>query len=122
MLAGIKHSAHARCNQSKKSAEIKPESKEDMQGLQPTLRGVLLGDDLRTRRGRPAFRVGAWDRNGREHGKDSADDHILHKTESESVREGRYAQSPSGEALAKAGAIFSADFEMFRESVPSAPQ
>jgi hypothetical protein len=27
--------------------------------------------------GRPAFRVGAWDRNGREHREDGADDHLL---------------------------------------------
>src|ERR1700726_1322686 len=27
--------------------------------------------------GRPAFRVGAWDRNGREHSEDGADDHPL---------------------------------------------
>ena len=29
--------------------------------------------------GRPAFRVGAWDRNGREHSEDGADDHALNK-------------------------------------------
>ena len=28
---------------------------------------------------RPAFRVGAWDRNGREHSEDGADDHISKK-------------------------------------------
>ena len=36
-------------------------------------------DDLRTRKGRPAFRVGARDRNGREHSEDGADDHISDK-------------------------------------------
>ena len=49
--------------------------------------------------GRPAFRVGAWDRNGRKHSEDGADDHIADKTNSESVREKTgQAQSPSGEA------------------------
>jgi hypothetical protein len=35
--------------------------------------------------GRPAFRVGAWDRNGRKHSEDGADDHVP-KANSESVR------------------------------------
>jgi hypothetical protein len=39
--------------------------------------------------GRPAFRVGAGDRSGQQHSEDGADDHISHKTESESVREKR---------------------------------
>jgi hypothetical protein len=45
------------------------------------------------------------------------------RTKSESVREKGQAQSPerSGEALAKDGGIFSANFEMPRESVLSAP-
>lgn len=50
--------------------------------------------------GRPAFRVGAWDRNGREHSEDGADDHVLRKTNSKlaSLCEATRAQSRRGAA------------------------
>jgi hypothetical protein len=50
---------------------------------------------------RPAFRVGAWDRNGRERSEDGADDHISEKgSKVFELLEGGAAQSgrPEGES------------------------
>jgi len=55
--------------------------------------------------GRPAFRVGARDRNGREHSEDGADDHSSEKQARSLCGKTGQAQSPSGEALANGGAM-----------------
>jgi hypothetical protein len=51
--------------------------------------------------GRPAFRVGVWDRNGRKHREDGADDHISEKGRAKSLsfwREEPRRGSPEGES------------------------
>jgi hypothetical protein len=53
---------------------------------QPLSRKLLVVMICAPAAGRPAFRMGVWDRNGREHCEDGADDHIPHKPNSESVR------------------------------------
>jgi hypothetical protein len=72
--------------------------------------------------GRPAFRVGAWDRNGRKNSEDGADDHISDKQARSLCGRKGQAQSRQREALARVSATFSANFQMFRESVLSAPR
>jgi hypothetical protein len=54
--------------------------------------------------GRPAFRVGSWDRNRRELSEDSADDHTPRESKLGVYGEAGQTQSPSGEALAEDGA------------------
>ena len=51
--------------------------------------------------GRPAFRVGARDRNGREHSEDGADDHISEKQAQSLCGEAGEAQSLSAEAVGR---------------------
>src|SRR5262245_7823464 len=72
--------------------------------------------------GRPAFRVGAWDRDGREHNEDGVDDHNSPKNRLGVCAGERVGTVSEWRSPGRAGAIFSARFEMYRESVLSAPQ
>ena len=72
--------------------------------------------------GRPAFRVGAWARNGRKRCEDGADDHIAPKPDSESVRESRAGTVSEWRSPGDGRRDIQRRFEIFRENVLSAPQ
>ena len=74
--------------------------------------------------GRPAFRVGVRDRNGRKHSEDGADDHIPKNNLGVCAGgEGRHSLR-GGEAASRmdSGEIFSAEVKDARENVLSARQ